>query len=204
MNSIMEEASSVIKAIEKGWIRAGKPHHFSIKILEEPEKNFLGLTTKSAKVALLFEDKPTVVSHHPAYPPKKPFKYPSRPEQPEIKPTTPPPLKKEAQQKEIQQPERPVNLWSEEMVEASKTWIKQTLVHMGLSHINFKTIVVGRNLKIEFHTTVLENNRQEKFLFSSLAHLLLETLRNKYKRHLRNIGVILTTTNTETHETPRT
>lgn len=50
----MEEASSVSKAIENCWIRAGKPHEFSVKILELPQKNFLGITTKAAKIALFF------------------------------------------------------------------------------------------------------------------------------------------------------
>ena len=44
MKSIMEEASSVAKAIEKGWQRAGKPQEFTVKVFEEPQKNFIGLT----------------------------------------------------------------------------------------------------------------------------------------------------------------
>ncbi len=44
MKSIMEEASSILKAIEKGWNRAGKPQEFTVKVFEEPEHNFLGMT----------------------------------------------------------------------------------------------------------------------------------------------------------------
>lgn len=54
MKSIVQEASSVAKAIEQGWQKAGCPAQFSIKILELPEKNFFGFTVKSAKVALYF------------------------------------------------------------------------------------------------------------------------------------------------------
>lgn len=50
----MEEASSVFKAIENCWNRAGKPQEFTVKILELPQKNFLGITTKAAKIALFF------------------------------------------------------------------------------------------------------------------------------------------------------
>lgn len=57
MKSLIEEASSVSKAIEKAWERAGKPHSFSVKIFEFPEKNFIGMTTKYAKVGVFFEDK---------------------------------------------------------------------------------------------------------------------------------------------------
>ncbi len=58
MKSLIEEATSVEKAIEKAWTRAGKPHTFSVKIFEEPETNFFGfLTKKSAKVGIFFDEK---------------------------------------------------------------------------------------------------------------------------------------------------
>lgn len=58
MKSVMQEASSLAKAIEQGWEKAGKPAEFSIKILEEAQKNFIGMTTRSAKVAIFFDEKP--------------------------------------------------------------------------------------------------------------------------------------------------
>jgi len=57
MKSIMHEASSLAKAIEQGWEKAGKPTDFSIKILEKPQKNFFGLTTHPAKIALYFDER---------------------------------------------------------------------------------------------------------------------------------------------------
>ena len=57
MKSIMEEASSVIKAIEKGWIQAGKPQEFTIKVFEEATKNFIGMTVRPAKIAIFFQEK---------------------------------------------------------------------------------------------------------------------------------------------------
>jgi len=56
MKSIIQEASSIAKAVEEGWIKAQKPQQFSVKILEEAEKNFIGFTTKSAKVAIFFDE----------------------------------------------------------------------------------------------------------------------------------------------------
>lgn len=58
MKSIICEASSIAKAIEQGWKKAGLPQNFSVKILEKEEKNFIGLTKKPAKIALFFENKP--------------------------------------------------------------------------------------------------------------------------------------------------
>lgn len=55
MKSLIEEASTIQKAVEKAWIRAGKPVEFTVKVFEEPKHNFLGMTTKSAKVAIFFK-----------------------------------------------------------------------------------------------------------------------------------------------------
>lgn len=57
MKSIVHEGSSIAKAVEQGWIKAGKPAEFTIKVLEEAKKNFIGLTTHSAKIALYFDEK---------------------------------------------------------------------------------------------------------------------------------------------------
>ncbi|MGB8467683.1 MAG: hypothetical protein WCE21_01645 [Candidatus Babeliales bacterium] len=54
MKSIIQESSSVAKAIEQAWTAAGKPQEFTVKVFEEAQRNFFGLTTKSAKIALLF------------------------------------------------------------------------------------------------------------------------------------------------------
>ena len=56
MKSLIEEASSVVKAIEKAWIRAGKPQAFSVKIFEESQTGFLGFNVKPAKVGIFFEE----------------------------------------------------------------------------------------------------------------------------------------------------
>jgi hypothetical protein len=57
MKSIMEEASSIAKAIETAWNRAGQPTEFTVKVLELPQTSFFGLkTSKSAKVAFFFNE----------------------------------------------------------------------------------------------------------------------------------------------------
>lgn len=56
MKSIVQEGSTISKAVESAWQSAGKPHEFTIKILEEPQHNFIGMTTRSAKIALFFKE----------------------------------------------------------------------------------------------------------------------------------------------------
>lgn len=62
MKSLVEEASTITKAVEKAWIRAGKPAEFTVKVFEEPKHNFFGMTTKSAKIAIFFKST-TPASH---------------------------------------------------------------------------------------------------------------------------------------------
>ena len=56
MKSLVQEAVSIAKAIDAAWLHAGKPENFSIKILEHPQKNFLGFSKKSAKIAFFFDE----------------------------------------------------------------------------------------------------------------------------------------------------
>ena len=56
MKSVMQEASSIAKAFEQAWEKAGKPQQCSVKVLEEPRHNFIGMTLQSAKIALFFDD----------------------------------------------------------------------------------------------------------------------------------------------------
>lgn len=54
MKSMLHEASSIINAIEKAWTESGKPSEFTIKILEEGKRGFLGLAKLPAIVSITF------------------------------------------------------------------------------------------------------------------------------------------------------
>jgi len=85
MKSIIEQASSIMKAIEKAWDQAEKPKEFSIKIFEQEERNFFGMSTKPAKVGIFFGDKPTT-HEKPTSKPRQEIKE-CRPEVRENKPS---------------------------------------------------------------------------------------------------------------------
>ncbi len=204
MKSIVEEASSIMKAIENGWKQADKPKQFSVKILEEPEKNFFGLTVKSAKIAIMFEDKKISTQQYGyrKQQTKKPYrkryeKEESRVQQPREQKTdervVKPLLTKFEKPEYKPRLEKSVPFtWSDEMVNTATMWVKESLKHLGLPNVHFTATVMGRNLKIQFESPILENNSKERILFSSFAHLIAETLRNKYKSPLRGVGIILT------------
>ena len=54
MKSVLQEASSVEKAIAQAWLTAGMPQDFSVCVLEPGERGFLGFTKKYAVISLTY------------------------------------------------------------------------------------------------------------------------------------------------------
>jgi predicted RNA-binding protein Jag len=196
MKSLIEEASSISKAIEKGWIRAGKPRDFSIKIYEEPEKNFFGMTTKSAKIAIVFDEKTITI---PAE--KTPAQQQAKQEQKRQQPQSP-----QRQQRVTSQPRERTNTQeahkpkteqpriaelSEEMKESISAWLGDTLRLMDKPHASFALQATDQFVRITFNTPLVEDTNQEKLLFRSLSYLMIASLRNKFKKSLRGLKLVL-------------
>jgi len=198
MKSLIEEASSITKAIEKGWIRAGKPRDFSIKIYEEPEKNFFGMTTKSAKIAIVFDEKtitvPTEKTSVPQQVKQEQKRHLSQSQSPQRQQrVTPQPRERintqEAHKPKVEQP-RAVEL-SDEMKESISVWLGDTLRLMDKLHASFALQTTDQFVRITFNTRLVEDNNQEKLLFRSLSYLMIASLRNKFKKSLRGLKLVL-------------
>ena len=202
MKSIVEEASSLTKAIEKGWIRAGKPQEFTVKVFEEAEKNFFGFTTKSAKVGILFEER------HNTQPSRnqKDRSQTKRPQQGS--------MQQSGQQQRADRPERQQapsqqknerldrgdarapkketsSPWSPELAQAAHDWITGSLEIMNKGDIQVKTEVNNFALKVVFNKPIFDVIEKEKLLFKSWAYLIMQALRQKNKRPLKGLKVIL-------------
>ncbi|MCX5924935.1 MAG: Jag N-terminal domain-containing protein [Candidatus Dependentiae bacterium] len=186
MKSIVEEASSIKQAIENGWKRLGEPTVFSVKILERPETGFFGFSTKSAKVALIVEDKTAPSQLRQQFKNEQPGK--------------PLPAKKtyaaqaghqEAQKKEIEGAEEISSKWSDQRVAIARDWLTNILKLMGKEHSAFETTVTDATLHIVFKSPLLPESKSERFVFASISHLMMETLRNKSKKILRNMRIMI-------------
>lgn len=105
MKSIIEQASSIMKAIEKAWDQAEKPKEFSIKIFEQEERNFFGMSTKPAKIGIFFNDKP-IAHEKPASRPRPEIKE-CRPEPRENKPKSAPHQQQQTHKAQPCRPEQP-------------------------------------------------------------------------------------------------
>ena len=214
MKSIMEEASSISKAIDQAWNRAGKPVEFTVKILEHPERNMFGLTVKSAKIAFFFDErKATVVTAVPSTPEYKPrAPQPTRHEEhrPNPEPQRAPqpvrqlqPQSQPRHEAQAQKPKAPITpeqqqqrtpRWNDEMIETATQWLTDTLKAMNKSDISFTSSTTGNNITFQFSQSVTGNLNKDRLLFSGFANLIMATLRNKYKKSFRFNKVILITT----------
>jgi hypothetical protein len=200
MKSIVEEASSIFKAIENAWIRAEKPDNFSIKIFEDAQRNFFGLTTKSAKIGFLFQEKPEKQhATQAATPRKQKHKEAYRPqrkphEQEKKKPnaqTQPVQKKLPVEPKEAASQSTTFSAWSPEMIDAANLWVTKSLAAIGLSNIKFTAAASKYHLRFQFESKILADRMREKALFSSFAYLIMASLRNKFKKELRGLKVVL-------------
>ncbi len=203
MKSIMQEASSLMKAIEQAWTTAGKPQEFTVKILEEAQKNFIGLTTRSAKIALFFGEKQTAKIHEPKqrqprYQHAKEVREEREPreqrepreyrekrhtEQQENQPAQ---RAEQPRQQRMQQP-----LWTEEMVDFSKNWMSENLAIMH-KHISFTIEPQNFHLRITLSSPILDQHDKEKHLLASFSLLLIETLKKNFRSALRGHKIVLT------------
>ncbi len=213
MKSLMEEASSISKAIEKGWTNAGKPKEFTIKIYEEPEKNFIGMTTKPAKIGIFFTEPKPQQADTRQRGKQREQRVPTPQQQQQSRsteraieravaeraPVERAPLREQPRREPKPAEERPPKtqedlgpIWGDDMILSAKEWITEILQHMGFGHIQFTIAPQRFHLKINFAQSVLEDKDKQKHLFAILSGLLLTMLKRQYKRPLRGYKIVLT------------
>jgi predicted RNA-binding protein Jag len=196
MKSIMQEASSIIKAIEKGWENAGKPKEFSIKIFEEPKKNFIGITTHSAKVGIFFEEEKLTKEpkEHEGKEKKQPKKLDFKPDYKSKKELTK--LEKfETKESSASNQEPSIKshkeVWTPEMIAFAEQWLREVLRSIN-QNITFTIQPQHYRLFIQFNDSLLQNAEKEQQLLRSFSLLLIQTLRHALKRPLRGFKIIMT------------
>lgn len=217
MKLIVEEASSISKAIENGWHNAEQPREFSVKILETPEKNFFGMTTKKAKVAFMYNGQSEVtvapkkrdgrnVSNHTSLKTVKVSAHSataataSVPKAPKKKDTlfssSEPVVRSESTPNDLNfvsnESDKNQETWSPEMIKGVEGFISKNLEFMGKADIRFICEPLGTRLKVSFSRPVFEDSAEEKTFFVSVAHLAVEMIRNQHKKHIRNMHIHFT------------
>jgi len=186
MKSIIEEASSIIKAIENAWVRAGQPAAFQVKVYEEPKRNFFGLTVRSAKIGLFFAEEMEKVPKPAKQVVRKERCYPATVEHRES------PTKRIRDGEAIIRSERrPKGCWSHDMIKFSREWLDQTLSIMGFADIVYSIEPRDYYLHVLFETPIFADRVKEQQLFKSFAHLIMQMLRTKFKKGFAGFKVVL-------------
>lgn len=200
MKSIIEEASSIGKAIETAWIQAGKPSDFTVRIFEESQKNMFGFTSKPAKIGIFFEEskKHEKQQHHVAAPRDQQKNEHQKPKEKEVRVTSAPKQKEQQPVKPVVAQPRPkreeteqTEPWNEQMIAYTNDWLAQLLKGLNVSN-TFAITPERYHLKISFNGPIFEQPEKNRTFFRSCAHLLLQSIRNNFKRPLKGFKVILT------------
>jgi len=217
----MQEASSVIKAIEKGWESAGKPKEFSIKVFEEPKKNFIGMTVQSAKVGIFYDEKTPLkkaekdefkkreqvsAKNISSAQIKQSHEQPIVQEKARLAQKAAAPVAKEPFKKEslvqirpvevravIAEPKQSKDVWSEDMIQVVDTWLKDILNQLHKPEITFSLQPSSYQLNVQFNALINKSPDKDQQLMRSFALILMQTLRHSFKRPLRGYKIMLTT-----------
>jgi len=204
----MQEASSVTKAIEQGWLKAGKPQEFTVKVFEEAQKNFFGFTVKSAKVGIFFTESFTQPARGQSRPQRsESHQRPERPQRPEQKRTqrdtvaSHHPSEKIVPRQLEPKSERPVRtreheervmvqeVWTDELVQETRLWLTDALSALNLPATSFETVADQAHLTITFNRPLSTDSQKEKIIFRSISFLLMQALRHTFKRRLKRLKV---------------
>lgn len=187
MKSIVQEASSIVKAIDSAWKRAEEPTEFSVRIHEYPQKNMFGFTTKSAKISLFYEEERK--KERPSRQPQK--------VQPSVQKSNVAKVEREAiapKPKKVQRDRKAENgePWNSNMVSFAQDFLSKLMQTLNV-HQKFSLEPQNYHLKITFEKPIFDKDEQNRILFRNCAHLMLQAARNNFKRPLKGFKVVLTT-----------
>lgn len=220
MKSMLHEASSIIKAVEKAWTESGKPSEFTIKILEKGEKNFIGMTTRPAIVSITYG----FVSEKPKdFNVNKRFNRPQVPSQDLPKPAFAPRpnLSKEnvkniqvklkqpqksvvpelQQKKEIVQQDLDIQVWDSELVNFCIDNLRQLFSALGFNS-DCSTKINNRLLTVVLNKQIAVNEPDLRPVYASISHLLLQFLKKKYKKKFNGFQIIINSTSSNELHNP--
>lgn len=197
MKSLMEEASSIAKAIEQGWARAGKPKEFTVRIYEEPEKNFIGLTKKPAKVAIFFKEvtpEPNRMKEIKRLVERRDAERAAKAAAPirRFEKERRAPVQPQYQQVQQQQPQQPkMDRWTPELIQKAKNWMEMALKQINKASTQFTMQPRNYSLTVTFAGPLFDDIRREQLFFKASSHLLMQALKTQAKKGLKGYKVIL-------------
>jgi predicted RNA-binding protein Jag len=220
MKSMLHEAASIIKAVEKAWTESGKPSEFTIKILEKGEKNFIGMTKRPAIISITYgfvgggdkgnqrdfgkKDFGTNRSQNKQFPEGERTKFiqqksVARDGLRNIVSEKP----KQAQQKMVQEKQvnkkemlpqdQDIQIWNGELINFCTESLKDLFMMLNFEY-GCSTKVNNRLLTIMLDKPVSVRVEDLRLFYASISHLLLQFLKRKYKKKFNGFQIIINST----------
>ncbi|MBD3273555.1 hypothetical protein GF385_04375 [Candidatus Dependentiae bacterium] len=177
MKSLLQEESSVAKAIDKAWDISGKPYEFTVKVLSNEVRNFLGILKSPAVISF---------SYNPKFRTDKE-------KVDEIRKVKKDNIKKHQRSKKNEYSKKDRvdhEMWKKELVNDIKNWTKDILKIMGFK-VDFTIDTENKMLNIHLNRRILRDNEDEKMFFISLSNVLMQFLKRKYKKKFSNYYLII-------------
>jgi len=202
MKSILQESSTIIKAIEKAWSEAGKPEEFTIKIVQKEERNFLGICKKQAIVSFQYGTKVIArkqqqktrwqVSKHQHESHKETQSNSSNAGDDRSKQTNQRNHTTQESQKSSTQSYLPHDMseWSEELKGIIDSWLSEALAIMNV-RVAYTIKSDQKTLTIVFKDGIVNTSDEERMLFSSFSSLFMQALKKKYRNRFKGFKIIL-------------
>ena len=85
-----------------------------------------------------------------------------------------------------------IEKWTNDMAASAEECVKKNLIFMDLPNVQFNTTISNNHLTFYFDTPVISDSAKEKILFRSFAHLIMISLKNKFKTDFKYLKVVLT------------
>jgi len=204
MKSILQEANSIERAIDKAWNQAGKPKEFSIKILDEGERNFIGLTRKPAIVTIFYRPEKATAPQQMNEREKQQKAEQRERQEAQRKNAI---AERQSQSQNQNMPRRryagteeqraafnkPVTAdgWQEEWHYFVLNEIRELVRLMGLVAQADAAVTEEKVLTVTFKQALLEDEDEQKMLFVTLAYLGLQLLKRAYKHSFNGFKVMV-------------
>ncbi len=197
MKSILQEANSIERAIDKAWNEAGKPKEFTIKVLDEGERNFLGLSRRPAIVSILFKPE-KATNPMPVRKEERPTREERRDrsrengrrsdatEQPKMRRYTGTDEQRAAFHK------TQAEGWSEEWQDFVMNEIRELLKRMAISVDMHGVVTADKVFTISFKKPLLENDDEQRMLFATFSYLAIQLLKRQYKSRFVGYRIAVT------------
>jgi len=211
MKSILQEANSIERAIDKAWNQAGKPKEFSIKVLDEGERNFLGLSRRPAIVTILYKPEKATAAQQirkdrdesPREDWRERRDRAQQSRETRVEGTRPQPDARRQDNKtgrryagsEEQRTAFQNTLeegWRDQWKDFVHHEIREVLRLMGITVMVEATVIEEKTLSLSFAQPAMDDNEEQKLLFTALAYVGLQFLKRMYKNRFAGLKVVVT------------